>query len=287
MRVHTGERPYQCDQCDSSFAESGTLVQHMRVHTGERPFPCDRCDRSFTTSSTLVKHMRVHTGERPYPCDYCDRSFTQLGSLVSHTRTHTAPFCASPDCAASYRVVVRNEKDICGICARGYTFGAKERTVFAALINHDPRFEHFVRDKQIGCGTRRRPDAYADIHISCQNMLFVIECDEYAHRGNSPECELTRLEEIQAAHGGALVRINPDAPDELSADNLERFAERCVQILETDHATATSAVFHDAAHIVHHPGRVMEYWGYKPARLERLRAAFLRIQSGAAVQYKR
>jgi hypothetical protein len=199
-------------------------------------------------------------------------------------RTHTGPFCANPDCAASWRVVVKNEKDVCGFCALGFNFGLKERTVFAALIDRDARFSHFVRDKAMGCKTRRRPDAYADLHISCEeNVLLVIECDEFEHRRNTPRCELTRLDEIQAAHGGALyvVRINPDAPDGLSEDNLARFAERCVEILDTDHAKATATVIDETVpHVMHHPGRVIEYWGYKPARLERLRAEFTRIQSG-------
>jgi hypothetical protein len=143
-------------------------------------------------------------------------------------KRHTGPFCANPDCNATQPIVVKHEKDVCGFCALGYQFGVKEKAVFTALVNHDDRFSHFVRDQALGCGTRRRPDAYADIHVRCQNVLFIIEVDEAEHAGNTPECELTRLEELQVAHGGALyvMRFNPDARDGLSEDTLALFAVR-------------------------------------------------------------
>jgi hypothetical protein len=283
--VHNASRPrpFSCELCAYRCTSSSSLVRHARSHTESRPHTCERCDKQFKSANDLSKHARIHVDARAHTCTKCVRAFNRADTLATHMYTHTGPFCSNPDCNVSYRVIVKNEKDICGFCALGFKFGAKERTVFATLIDRDARFSHFVRDKAMGCGTRRRPDAYADLHISCENVLFVIECDEFAHRGNTPRCELTRLDEIQAAHGGALyvVRINPDAPYGLSADNLEWFAERCVEILDTDHAQATATEIDDTVpHVMHHPGRVIEYWGYKPARLERLRAEFTRIQSG-------
>lgn len=279
-RTHNGYKPYRCKQCSFTCALSGGLKIHIRTHTGNKPYRCSDCDYRCTQSGALVRHTRVnHTGEKPYVCTMCNHACAQLGNLKRHIQTHTGPFCANPDCCKT-RVIVKNEGDICGLCARGYQFGAKEHTVFAALINADERFSHFVRDKALGCGTRRRPDAYADIHIECQNVLFIIEVDEFEHRGNSPECELTRLEELQVAHGGALyvMRMNPDAPGGLEEENLILFAERCVDILETDHAWANEEG-EDEPHIMRHPGRVIEYWGYKQKRIDRLRAAFMQIQS--------
>ena len=37
MRVHTGDKPYKCHECDKAFSVSGNLNTHMRVHTGDKP----------------------------------------------------------------------------------------------------------------------------------------------------------------------------------------------------------------------------------------------------------
>lgn len=88
MRVHTGEKPFECDVpgCTYRCSQKNNLKKHERVHSGEKPFSCADCDFRTSQKTTLVAHMRTHTKERPYQCPHCGFALTQKSALNRHIR---------------------------------------------------------------------------------------------------------------------------------------------------------------------------------------------------------
>ncbi|XP_006872860.1 PREDICTED: zinc finger protein with KRAB and SCAN domains 4 [Chrysochloris asiatica] len=55
---------YQCNECDRSFTQNRSLIEHQKIHTGEKPYQCDACGKGFTRTSYLAQHQRSHVGKR-------------------------------------------------------------------------------------------------------------------------------------------------------------------------------------------------------------------------------
>uniref|UniRef100_A0A8C9XC83 Zinc finger and BTB domain-containing protein 41 n=1 Tax=Sander lucioperca TaxID=283035 RepID=A0A8C9XC83_SANLU len=81
----------KCPKCDKTFDRTGKYESHTRVHTGEKPFQCDICLQRYSTKSNLTVHKKKHTSDAPvqkkeHKCPYCNKLHASKKTLAKHVR---------------------------------------------------------------------------------------------------------------------------------------------------------------------------------------------------------
>ena len=95
VRIHSKQRPFECDKCGKTFTDNSNFTAHLRCHpkskkiySEENDWKCTECEYTSACSSNLKRHMRIHSGLKPFKCNICNYESTTSTNLKSHMKRH-------------------------------------------------------------------------------------------------------------------------------------------------------------------------------------------------------
>ena len=71
MKIHSGEKPNKCNQCDYASSQADNLRSHLKKHIEEKSNKCNQCKFGCSDPSSLRSHMKLHSGGKSNKCNQC------------------------------------------------------------------------------------------------------------------------------------------------------------------------------------------------------------------------
>ena len=79
----------QVSMRETEGREKINLGKHLKIHSGEKPNKCNQCDYASSRVYNLRIHLKTHSGEKTYKCNMCDYASSRADVLRTHMKTHS------------------------------------------------------------------------------------------------------------------------------------------------------------------------------------------------------
>lgn len=99
-RVHTGEKPFECDVCHQRYSTKSNLTVHRKKHSADTEVPkkehrCPRCDKLHASKKTLAKHVKRQVSPRSRDVPRCAFRRKRVAGQKPPRRGHAPPALSS------------------------------------------------------------------------------------------------------------------------------------------------------------------------------------------------